>query len=176
MQYDLGLDEPDVPHKVCCECRELKELPEFNNHWNMRGGVQAKCRTCALLYSTEHMEIINERAKAWQKANPEQVKYNVQKYYQGHKEYYLRKGTQRRHLVRNYNMTDFDTFVMEEAYHLARERGEIMGGEWHVDHIVPVQHKMACGLNSSANLQVVPAEWNLSKGNRSMDVWLPLVV
>jgi hypothetical protein len=46
--------------------------------------------------------------------------------------------------------------------------------KWHIDHIVPMMHKKACGLNSANNLQVVPASWNIRKGNRNMDTYFPI--
>ena len=64
--------------------------------------------------------------------------------------------------------TELDKFAWDEAVSLAKHREETLGGKWEVDHIVPLKHKDACGLHTAANWQVVPAEWNRSKGNRNM--------
>ena len=116
-------------------------------------------------------EAIIEYQKKYHAANKEYIAARTKKYYQDNKAAHDRRNAERRALVANYQMTDHDKFALEEAFRLARLREEIMGGIWHVDHIVPVKHPDACGLNSAANLQVVPAVWNLSKGNRSMALW-----
>lgn len=36
---------------------------------------------------------------------------------------------------------------------------------WEVDHIVPLNNDLVCGLHCEANLQVIPAIANLSKNN-----------
>ena len=116
-------------------------------------------------------EAVLERQKKYNADNKEHIAARKKKYYQDNRAAHDRRSAARRALVANYQMTDHDKFALEEAFRLARLREEIMGGIWHVDHIVPVKHPDACGLNSAANLQVVPAVWNLSKGNRSMALW-----
>lgn len=39
----------------------------------------------------------------------------------------------------------------------------------HVDHVIPLQGKKVCGLHCLANLRVVPAAENMSKGNQLID-------
>lgn len=59
-----------------------------------------------------------------------------------------------------------DAFLIEEHYHLAQLRTEATGIAWHVDHIVPLRGANVSGLHVEHNLQVIPAQMNLAKGNR----------
>lgn len=45
-----------------------------------------------------------------------------------------------------------------------------LGMKFHVDHIIPLTKG---GSHHYSNLQVTPASWNLTKGNRSSERWLP---
>lgn len=56
----------------------------------------------------------------------------------------------------------FEFWVMQEAVELARLRERVVGGLWHVDHIIPVSKG---GDSCPDNLQVVPAAWNRRKSN-----------
>lgn len=55
---------------------------------------------------------------------------------------------------------------MADFYDMANQLSEMLGVQYHVDHIVPIQSPIVCGLHSHTNLQVVPASINIAKGNR----------
>ena len=71
---------------------------------------------------------------------------------------------------------ELDEFVMREAADLCRLRELSTGIVWHVDHMIPLRSKSACGLHCSANIQVIPAWLNWKKGNKlwlhEPDAWL----
>jgi len=63
-------------------------------------------------------------------------------------------------------LTEDDCWMMRQAYELCAMRSDITGIKHHVDHIIPLRGKIVSGLHVPFNLQVVPAAFNLKKGNR----------
>lgn len=61
---------------------------------------------------------------------------------------------------------ELDAFVIFEAAALAKIREKLVGGKWHVDHVVPLRNESVCGLHNAYNLAVIPAIANLRKSNR----------
>jgi hypothetical protein len=53
--------------------------------------------------------------------------------------------------------------IVKGIYGASQRVSECLGVPFHVDHIVPVSMG---GTHSPENLQIVPAKWNLQKGNR----------
>jgi hypothetical protein len=62
--------------------------------------------------------------------------------------------------------TEFEKFVILEMYALSILRTKALKIKHNVDHIVPLRSALVCGLHCVANLQIVPAKTNQTKGNR----------
>jgi len=58
-----------------------------------------------------------------------------------------------------------NSVYVDDMYMLARLVSEFTGQQHHVDHIVPLQSNVVCGLHVEHNLQVIPGRDNQSKGN-----------
>lgn len=164
--------------KFCRWCGETKDISFFHKNKKMKDGRINKCSACVV-----------ENVAKWRKKNPTARK-NAYKMSDKHKTAIL-KGTAKLGLGKNKEkarirsskylhkrrrqtetqMTEWDSFVIEEAFSLIQQRNRKGTIKWTLDHIVPLNHKLACGLHNGFNLQVVPDWWNCKKGNRNMDTF-----
>lgn len=121
-------------------------------------GKEAKKRhEAAYVASGGRAETEKRRA---QKPVSEARKQARKRWAKANKEYATASRSYRRSLERN--LDELSSFVLLEAVRLSRLREQIVGGTWHVDHIVPVSKG---GTSHFSNVQVVPAAWNRRKSN-----------
>ena len=105
----------------------------------------------------------------WRSKNRDRMRELVAKWTQRNKHVVSLSLANRKAKLLNATPSWSIKFFVEEAYRLAKLRTEMTGVQWHVDHIVPLQSKVVCGLHSHTNLRVIPAVINLAKGNRFID-------
>jgi 5-methylcytosine-specific restriction endonuclease McrA len=55
-------------------------------------------------------------------------------------------------------------------YRSVKEMRKIFNANLHVDHIIPLNGDNVCGLHVPWNLMICSAKFNLSKGNKSLDI------
>lgn len=123
-------------------------------------------------YRAANKEKIAAAARARKEANPELRKAAVSKYEAKNRDKRQASSKGRRAAVCAASQPfdkELDDLVLSEAQVLSSLRKKITGGEWHIDHIEPLRGKNVCGLHNAYNIQVVPAQYNRSKGNKQVD-------
>ena len=63
-------------------------------------------------------------------------------------------------------LTEDDKWMMEQAYEIAALRTEMLGVEFHVDHVIPLRGRSVSGLHVPTNLRVVTWLENQRKTNK----------
>lgn len=114
-----------------------------------------------------------EAGRQWQKENVERYKEyqtDYQKRYRENKPYMHRARWAKRYAAKLQATPAWaDDRYIRLFYEMAAADTILTGIEHQVDHIVPLQSDIVCGLHWEQNLQVLPAADNLSKSNR----WWP---
>jgi len=119
-------------------------------------------------YYINNKDTISKKVSARYQVNKEHVKTNVLLWKTKNKDkvnaYVMHRLTTKKQACPKW-LTEDDKWMIEEAYSLAKLREQIVGGVWHVDHIIPLQNNIVCGMHVPWNLQVIPESVNCSKRN-----------
>ncbi len=107
-----------------------------------------------------------ERVRTREKANPEKSKSRQKVWRRANPGANNATGARRRAAKLQATPAWANPFFIGEAYDLAQLRQKMLGGRWHVDHVVPLVSDIVCGLHVEFNLQVIPGSENELKGNR----------
>jgi 5-methylcytosine-specific restriction endonuclease McrA len=158
----------------CRDCAVEKPISEFNKDASKPDGVRRICRPChqaqAKAYASERLEVYRARASAWYLNNKDRKRAYDQKW---QPEYRKKTASQsrarvnaRRRYLRAARPAWANTFFIREIYELAQLRTKATGILHEVDHIVPITHKLVCGLHCEQNMQIISSVANKTKLNR----------
>ena len=126
--------------------------------------IQCDNERCNLSYQTSeaHKEYVREYGKRWAAANPEKVRAHMNQWDRRNHKKRLADNMKRHaaKLMRTPRWADMK--AIEDFYKNCPDG-------YQVDHAVPQQGANVSGLHVLNNLQYLPAQENLSKGNRYAD-------
>ena len=142
-------------YKKCGSCDEVKTYSEFRRKSDTRDGYQPYCKECANRISRDKRPQYADRQSAynkqWARSNRDKRTFTASK---------------RRAAKLQRTAAWADTDAIKSIYAEARRLQKVLGIPMHVDHVLPLQGELVCGLHVESNLQVIPAILNLKKSNK----------
>lgn len=125
-----------------------------------------KMKAAGARYHALNSEKINERKRKAREDNPESGRSSCKKWSLENKEKKAEINHRRRAMEKSAipdTFGEFDKFVIQEAYEMAKRRFQMTGYKWHVDHMIPLAKG---GLHEATNIQVIPAKMNVQKRDK----------
>jgi hypothetical protein len=169
-----------MAEKLCAKCGCSKPHSEFGANGARKDGVQTYCRTCTKQYMAakaydkvrwvEHKGAESERNKKYRMSRADTLKpVDRARSLLNRK---LNPGRVRAHNIarkhgeKRATPVWADMGAINAIYAEAKSLEAKDGIRRHVDHEIPLKHKLVCGLHVQSNLRVLTAAENMSKHNR----------
>jgi len=162
--------KPKTPmraQKDCKTCGESKPLAAFYKKKRGMFGVRASCKVCCSLWYIENKDRVSEYFRKAREANPAKFAEKCRTWQLSNP--HLVRALANRHRAAKLRAQPrwANEEKIAEFYELATQKQQQLGKSYHVDHIVPLQSKIVCGLHNEFNLQILGRRDNAKKGNRS---------
>ena len=146
----------------CCDCESdrSKNWAANNRDKQREAGRRHRrnnpdsCRKSLQKYRHKNKQKVTDMRREWRKNYSHVSNYHIAKY-----------RAMKKQAIPSW-FSEFDAFAIREAARLAKERKLATGIEWHVDHLIPLSCKKACGLHVAVNIQVIPRYLNITKSNK----------
>lgn len=171
--------------KNCTKCDQSKPLSDFYKSKPSPDGHRTDCKACknaATKEWTRNNQVAHaatrrawgaknaDKVTTWNDRqyarNPDAFKANALKWKKLNPARRKADKVLREKRVRRAVPKWINRFFVSEIYDLARRRTKSTGVPHSVDHIVPLQSKLVCGLHWEGNLRVIPLAENLTKHNQ----------
>lgn len=169
---------------TCTKCKQSKTPGEFHIKKKSRTGRMTYCKVCALAYGKakrasspngrreEHREYhqknsesIARRKKVYNAITLAERTSTVRKWRQANRSKVRARRAKYRAQLLKATPSWADALVIQSFYDAAVRLSIQTNNEYEVDHIVPLNSKLVCGLYCEANLQVILGKENRQKSN-----------
>jgi hypothetical protein len=158
--------------KLCTRCERHIPFWRFGSHPHHKDGLQIYCKECINSYRREKYradKAWSDKVKATNRLNwadnAVEWRKTVAKWRVANKAKMNALSKKYKHSKRKAMPKWANQQKIEEFYFAADFLGMVTGEWHHVDHVVPLQSDVVCGLHCEGNLQVLTATENLRKSN-----------
>jgi len=148
-------------YKTCSKCNKIKPTSEFNKDNQRIDGLYPSCKDCRILDRQKNKKLIYEQKKCYRLNNKEKISIAKKKYAIANKDKINVLNAKHRSLKKRSLVSWYES--EKELIKLKYKEAQKFG--LHVDHIVPLQHSLVCGLHCNDNLQLLTPFDNISKSN-----------
>lgn len=118
------------------------------------------------IYAYRKTEKVASKRKKYLRDNAEKLSAQQKKWNSENKGLVRAYRAKRRAQIKQATVPWADIKAIKKLYVDSVRITKESGIEYQVDHIIPLQHNKVCGLHCEANLQILKASENLSKGNK----------
>ena len=169
----------DIFSMLCKKCGVDKPIEQFKKNKNCKTGYEYTCKECTQKRQKkwEHENITRHRENQsrWRSENLEQYKEKKSEWYLRNKDKgceqakkfakdnpdWKRSATAKRRAQKLKAIPSWANMKsIREIYRQAKKQGLV------VDHVIPLQGKLVCGLHVENNLQLLTASENSVKHNK----------
>jgi hypothetical protein len=182
----------DGHFNVCKPCVKIRSGKWYSNNkerklatsraWKLENADRYKA-WCSRYYQ-ENRERCNFLTNEWWRRHPERRKEKGDRWSRQNRHKRLAatlqyqkvnagrlnaKRAKRKALKLSATPTWADAAAIDQYYLIAKYLSDELGVKFHVDHVVPLQSEIVCGLHAHTNLTISVGSWNCSKSNK----WWP---
>jgi hypothetical protein len=169
--------------KLCKKCGISKNYSCFSACSKHKDGLQHSCKECnkayrqankqklkgyqSKYYQSNREELLS-KSKVWQTLNADHYKTRLRAWSKNNRNLKNFHEAKRRALKLKATPSWLNEAQLEQIayyYWLAKDLKITTGEQYHVDHIIPLQGEIVCGLHVPWNLQLLPSDINIAKGN-----------
>lgn len=134
---------------------------------DIKSGKNNTCPSCvkhrSKLFRVSNPESVRTISRRYREKHPEKIKEIYRRWQSKNIGYLRNKGTKRRLAEKHASV--YQGYGSDEEDQIIALYQNTPEG-YHVDHIIPLQHPLVCGLHVLRNLQYLPAKDNLMKSNK----------
>jgi hypothetical protein len=153
----------EITGKRCKPCYKLY-LREYHKNWYLKNAEKLKKRSAD--YFIKNKEIEYKKRIEWREKNKEKDS-RYHKNWREKNRGVVTAHTQKRNAIKKRATPIwFDESAVKKIYEKAAMRTKTEGIVYHVDHIIPINSPLVCGLHCVDNLQILRYDDNIRKGNK----------